>query len=91
MKITQQNCCKSKNYHWQIINRIGYPVILWVFLQILLLGSNHSDTLITGGEMMFDRPDPDKPDRPYLKLVVGLIIGCLIVAAIYYAVFSFFG
>ena len=40
--------------------------------------------------MMFDRPDPDRPDRPYLKLVIGLVIGCLIVAAIYYAVFSVF-
>ncbi len=26
-------------------------------------------------------------DRPYLKLVLGLVIGCLLIAAIYYLVF----
>ena len=37
---------------------------------------------------MFDRPDPDKPDRPYLKLVLGFVIGCLVIAATYYIFLS---
>jgi hypothetical protein len=40
---------------------------------------------------MVDRPDPDKPNRPYLKLIDGMVIGSLIVAVISYIIFSFFG